>query len=220
MKPRIETKSVKHTFTVDEVNQLNVDFRQSYSNLKAVESEFDNVKAVWKSKTTEAESRMETLSATLQAGFEMRQERCRVVLDPKQSKKFYYLETSPEDAEPVLTEAMTEADFQTELLEAESKFDAREDIELFTPVNGDSGVMTVGRLDKKWFAALKVKIGTRIISERLDSEQTCSKKRGVMVERCLNRLNTWLKENLGHDEAKGFRNALNLVLAAHAEREE
>lgn len=220
MKPRIETKSVKHTFTTDEVNQLNVDFRQSYSNLKAVESEFDNVKAVWKSKTTEAESRMETLSATLQAGFEMRQERCRVVLDPKQSKKFFYLETAAQDADPVLTEAMTEADFQTELLEAESKFDAREDIELFAPVNGDSGVMTVGRLDKKWFAALKVKIGTRIISERLDSEQTCSKKRSVMIERCLGRLNTWLKENLGHEEAKGFQNSLALVKAAHAEREE
>lgn len=220
MKPRIETKSVKHSFTVDEVNQLNVDFRQSYSNLKAVESEFDNVKAVWKSKVTEAESRMETLSATLQAGFEMRQERCRVVLDPKLSKKFFYLETAPEGADPVLCEPMTDDDFQAELLEAESKFDAKEDIEIFEPINGDSGVMTVGRLDGKWFAALKVKVGTRIISERLDSEQSCSKKRSVMIERCLARLKTWLKENLGHEEAKGFQNAINLTLAAHAEREE
>jgi hypothetical protein len=61
IKPKIETKSIKHTFTPEEVLQLNGDFRRSYDSLKSVEAEFDSVKATYKAKTTEAESRMETL---------------------------------------------------------------------------------------------------------------------------------------------------------------
>ncbi len=219
-KPKIEVKSVKHTFTVEETQALNVEFRQSFSNLKAVEAEFDNVKAVWKAKTTEAESRMETLNATLQAGFEMRQERCRVELDPKTGKKSYCLEAAPDDAEPIFVQDMTEADFQTELLEAESAFDAKEIIPLFSPTEKDSGLMTVGRLNGKWFSALNVKIGPREIKERLDSEQACSKKRADQIKRTCKRFIQWMDENLGRDEAQGFKNSVELVKAEHAEREE
>ena len=229
LKPKIETKAVKHTFTPEEITGLNGDFRRSYDSLKAVEAEFDSVRATYKSKITEAESRMATLSATLNAGFEMRPERCRVVFDPKQSKKFFYLESMLQidqdgdityDNDPVLIEPMTPADFQAELIEAESKFDLREEIALFQPEKDDLGVLTVGRFNKQWYAALRVKIGTRILTERLDSEQPSCKKRFDMVKRACKGFTEWLKDNLGPEEAKGFQNDLATVLEKHKERDE
>ncbi len=229
MKPtkyKIVKRSVKHTFSVEETAQLNTEFRQSFATLKSVEAEFDSVKASYKAKTTEAESRMETLNATLQAGFEFRDKSLVLIMDLKDGKKSFYLETLlvegelPKDAEPVIVEPVTDADRQQELVEAEGKFEAKEDINLFTPTNEDHGILTVGRLAGKWFAALRVKIGTRLIAERLDSEQTCAKKRSVMVERACVRFGKWVDENFGHDEAKGFHNSLALVKAEHAEREE
>lgn len=225
-KHKVVKRSVKHVFTTEETAQLNTEFRQSFANLKSVEAEFDSVKASYKAKTTEAESRMETLNATLQAGFEFREKALVLVLDMKEGKKSFYLESGlvdgvlPEDALPVLVENVTDADRQQELVEAEAKFEKKEAIELFTPVGDDKGAMTVGRMEGRWFAALNVKIGTRIIQERLDSEQTSSKKRSVMVERGVVRFQKWIKENLGEEEAKGFRNSSELVKAEHAEREE
>ena len=222
-KPKIETKSVKHTFTPDEITGLNGDFRRSYDSLKAVEAEFDSVRATYKSKITEAESRMATLSATLNAGFEMRQEKCVVVFCPKESKKYYFLgevavELEPENA--VLVEPMTPADFQAELIEAEAKFELREEIPLFTPANDDNGTLIVGRFGKKWYAALRVKIGTRILGERLDSEQPASKERFDAVKRGCRRFSDWLTDNLGAEAAMGFQNGIADVLAKHKERDE
>lgn len=225
-KHKIVKRSIKHTFTTEETAQLNTEFRQSFANLKSVEAEFDSVKASYKAKTTEAESRMETLNATLQAGFEFRDKSLVLVMDMKEGKKFFYLESDlvdgelPRGAEPVITEAVTDADRQQELIEAEARFEAREDIELFSPAGDDNGILTVGRLDGKWFSALRVKIGTRVINERLDSEQPCSKKRCDQVKRATKRFGEWLKSNLGAEEAKGFQNAVNLAIVAHAEREE
>lgn len=39
------TRSVKHKFTTEEIAGLNTEFRQSFADLKAVEAEFDKVKA-------------------------------------------------------------------------------------------------------------------------------------------------------------------------------
>lgn len=230
IKPKIETKSIKHTFTPEEVLQLNRDFRRSYDSLKSVEAEFDSVKATYKAKTTEAESRMETLSATLNAGFEMRPEKCRVLFAPHQLKKFYYLESAfgvyrngePMDDlnDPVLVEPMTPDDFQAELIEAEAKFELREEIPLFAPANDDNGMLIVGRFGKKWYAALRVKIGTRILGEGLDSEQPASKERFDAIKRGCKRFNDWLNANLGVDSAKGFQNSIADVLAKHKERDQ
>ena len=173
-------RSVKHVFTADETAQLNVEFRQSFANLKAVQSDSQNVKSQLKAKETEAESRMETLAATLQAGFEFRDKSLVVVMDMKEGTKSFYLESDlvdgelPPESKPVLVEPVTEKDRQQELIEAESKFEAKEDIALFAGTGDDSGVLTVGRLAGKWFSALRVKIGTRVISERLDGEQACN----------------------------------------------
>ena len=226
IKPKIETKSVKHDFTTEEHRQVGGDLARCISGLRGIEAEFDQVKASYKSKTTEAEARIDKISTDITNGFEFRNERCVVILDLKESKKYFYLESAlvkgelPNDAIPVITEPLTDADRQTELLEAESKFDARQDIELFQPAGEDSGVLTVGRLGGKWFSALRIKIGTRIINERLDSEQACSKKRADQVKRACKRFGEWLDENLGREEAKGFKNAVELVKAEHAEREE
>ncbi len=226
IKPKIEVKSVKHDFTTDEHRQLGGELARSLATLRGIEKEFDQVKSSYKSKTTEAEARIDKTSTDITNGFEMRNERCLVVLDLKESKKHYYLESAlvkgeiPKGLEPVITEPLTDADRQAELIEAESRFEAREDIELFTATESDSGILTVGRLDNKWFSALRIKIGTRVINERLDSEQSCSKKRADQIGRALKRFGTWLEENLGREESKGFKNEIELVKAAHAGREE
>jgi hypothetical protein len=120
----------------------------------------------------------------------------------------------------VITEPVTDADRQTELIEAESKFEEREEILLFKPALDDFGTLVVGRLAGKWYAALRVRIGTREIKERLDGEQACCKRRPDMVMRACNRFNGWLDANLGQAAAQGFKNSVELVKAAHAEREE
>ena len=227
--PKIETKSIKHTFTPEEIAKLNVDFGQAFDALGAAEADFEAIKAVHKSKITGAETTITTLRCTINAGFEMRPEKCRVLFAPKESKKFYYLESAfqvdqdgkPTDFnEPVLVEPMTPADFQSELIEAEGKFELREEILLFTPANDDNGALIVGRFGKKWYAALRVKIGTRILGERLDSEQPASKERFDAVKRGCKRFNDWLTANLGNEEMKGFQNGIADVLAKHKERDE
>ena len=219
-------RSVKHTFTAEETAQLNVEFRQAFANLKAVQADAANVKSQLKAKETEAESRMETLNSTLQAGFEFQDTPLVIVMDFEEGKKFFYLESLlvdgelPKDAEPIITEPVTDADRQQELIEAEARFECKEDIALFTPAGADSAIMTVGRMDGKWFSALRVSIGTRIINERLDAEQPASKNRADQVKRTAKRFQEWLVENLGREESKGFVNSLELVKAEHAEREE
>ena len=223
---KIATKSVKHTFTDSEHRQYGSELAQAYDTLRGIEAKFDKIKASFKSRTAEVEATVDRISTNITNGFEYRDERCVVVLDLKAGKKHFHLESSlvdgalPKDAVPILTEAITDADRQTELVEAESKFEAKEDIELFKPAGADTGYLTVGRLKGKWFAALRVKIGTRVISERLDSEQPCTKKRPDCVKRACKRFGEWLEENLGHEEAKGFQNELALVVAGHSEREE
>lgn len=225
-KPKFETKNVRHDYTTEEHRQLGGDLARCISSLRGIEAEFDQVKASYKSKTTEAEARIDKISTDITNGFDMRQERCLVVLDMKEGKKHYYLESAlvkgevPKGLDPILTEPLTDGDRQTELLEGEAKFEAREDILLFKPTDSDNGILTVGRSGGKWFSALRVKIGTRVITERLDSEQPCSKKRPDQINRALKRFTGWLEDNLGHEESKGFKNQIELVKAAHAEREE
>ena len=221
---KIELKNIKHVFTPDEIAQLNVDFRQAFENLKSVEAEFDNVKALWKAKTTEAEARMETLNVTLNAGFKMRDERCRVIFDAKARKKFYHLELDGGLADPVLVEEMTQGDFQADLILAESKFNCREEIELFpravTDKGVDFGTMVVGRFNTFWFAGLRANIGNTSIEERLDSEQPSSKKRADAIKRTANRFSKWVTDSLGKEVAKGFEKQLDAVIEVHKEREE
>ena len=225
-KHKIIKRSVKHVFTEPEVAQLNVEFGQSYDAMLAAEADLKSVTASYKAKVTESEARMTSLRSTINAGFEFREKPLVLIMDMKAGKKFFYLESDlvdgelPKKAEPVITEAVTDADRQQELIEAESQFDAREEIEVFPKAGEDFGSLAVGRKDGKWFTALRVKIGTRVISERLDNEQPCSKKRSDQINRALKRFSEWLNENLGREESKGFQNHIELTKAAHAERDE
>lgn len=226
-------KNVRHNFTPDEKVQYGSELAQGYGTLRGIESEFEKVKAAFKSRTAEAESSIDRLSTNITNGFEYRDERCVLVLFPKDSKKSYYLEKEVEAAakehgepgwvhcEPALTEAMTDEDFQANLLEAESLFEAREEIQLFPPAGESDGVLVVGRLKDKWYSALRVNIqGQGSIEERLDMEQSGSKKRPDAVKRTVKRFREWVVDTAGKEVASGFDNDLDAVIEAHKEREE
>lgn len=218
---KIEVKAVKHIFTPEERNAIGGDLARAIGTARGVEAEFTQVKASYKAKETEATARIDSLSTSLMNGFEVRQERCSVVYQPALRKKLYYIEgVDPAKGEPVLTEDMTAADFEQDLIQAESKFELREEIELFPPAGADNGVMVVGRFGDKWFAALRVQIGQRKLSERLDSEQPCAKKRYDQIKRKTKALQSWLVDNLGADTAKGFEGPIQAAVEAHKEREE
>ena len=210
-------KSVKHIFTTEETAVLHNDFRQAYANQKAVESEFDSVKASYKAKVTEAESRMATLDATINAGFEMRVKECVVVFRPADRKKDFYLKEVVASAGntvglvPILTEEMTQDDFEQDLLQAESAFESRTDLPLWA-LDNDKGKIVVGRLAGKWFSAVRGNIGNHRLEERLDSEQKCFKQREVAIESAGNRVVAWIETTLGKEVAKGFQDGINAVL--------
>jgi hypothetical protein len=217
---KIEVKAVKHIFTPEERNSIGGDLARAIGTARGVEAEFTQVKASYKAKETEATARIDSLSTSLMNGFDVRQERCSVVYNTKERKKSYFIEGAKEGAEPVLVEDMTAADFEMDLIQAESKFERREEIELFPQAGADSGLMVVGRFGDKWFAALRVQIGQRKLSERLDSEQPCCKKRVDMIKRAAKRLQGWLAENLGADAAKGFEGPITAAVEGQKEREE
>jgi hypothetical protein len=232
-KPKAIVKKVKHTFNAGEVADLNVEFGQAFDNVQSVNADADAQKAVLKSRITEAEARMTTLRATINAGFEMRDKRCITVLERAQGKKCFYLEAEYNLAieqhgengwihiEPVVIEPMTQDDYQTELLESESKFEAREEIALFSMAGQSAGVLAVGRLKGKWYGALRVNIPGKVtLEERLDAEQPAYKHRCDQVSKSVKRFRELIAENLGKDEAKGFDEALEAVVEAHREREE
>lgn len=226
--PTTVKKNVRHDFTADEIKMLNVDFGQAFDALGAVESEFDNVKAVWKAKTTEAESRMKTLRATINAGFEHRMKDCIVILRPADKKKDFYLadeiDAIEKDGEegmpkPVSTEDMTPLDFEQDLIQAESGFANRVELELWN-VGADIGILFVGKLKNKWFTAVRANVGAVRIEERLDSEQTSSKKRFDALQWASSRLAKWLKANLGKDVAKGFEEMIFKAVDGEKEKAE
>lgn len=225
-KLKIVVRSVKHVFTTDEIAQKNVDYRNSDKTVAALCSEADSIKSSYKAKINEATARKDKIGADLDAGFEHRDQKLAVLFDFKAGKKSFYLASLLEDGELVkgavasLIEDVTDEDRQQDLIESEAKFERREDITMFEPAGDDFGILTVGRMGAKWFSALRVKIGTRVLEERLDSEQPASKKRPDQIKRTLKRFGEWLEENLGHEEAKGFKNQIALVQAEHAEREE
>lgn len=217
---KVETKSIKHTFTTDERNNIGGDLARAIANMRNTEAEFEQVKAGYKARTTECEARIDNLSTSLMNGFEMRNEKCVVVFRPKDRKKDYYLESefTEKNGESVLllTEDMNSDDFAQELIQAESKFDDREEIPLFATAGSDYGSLIVGRFSGKWFSALRVKIGRWELAERLDSEQKCFKHRPDAVKTAVKRVQAWAKDHL-KDHAKGFDDSFQSVIEAHKE---
>lgn len=220
---KTEIKNIKHDFTLEERDIIGGELARAFGTLRGIENEFDQVKASYKSKTAEAEARIDRLSTDRSNGFVMRDTECFVCYRPADKEKDYFLSEAEaldlKHGNPVLTERMTADDFQQELIEAESKFNAREEIELFKPAEGDRGILVVGRLAGKWFSALRVKIGKLEMNERLDAEQKCVKARADAVSTAVNRFKEWSKANL-KDLAKGFEAAADEVIQNHKERAE
>jgi hypothetical protein len=121
------TKTIKHTFTHEEREQLGSDLARAFGGLRGIESELDSIKASYKSKTAEAEAKIDRVSTNITNGFEMREAQCFVVYRPKDKEIDYYVrEGDAQDAgtkraqfPPDLTERMTQEDFQLALPEVE-----------------------------------------------------------------------------------------------------
>lgn len=219
--PIIVKKSCKHIFTLAEVAQLNVDFGNAYDAVKSAEADFDAVKSVHKAKITEAESRMTTLRATINAGFEMRVKELTCVFRPKDKKKDFYCYVPDGDPfpKPLLTEDMTSDDFQQELIQAESVFSKQKKIELWN-AGEDKGLLIVGQLGDKWYSAIRGNVGKQTIEERLDSEQKAFKERKAAIAMAAKRCDEWLALTLGKDAAKGFRSGIETAVAGEADKVE
>lgn len=221
--PKIEVKTVKHTFNDKELNEIGADLARAINAKGGVESELEKMKAEYKAKIASADARIETLTNQRVNGFEHRNERCAVKYRYKDRKKDYYLEKEFEEknskAEIVLTEDMTDDDFALELFQAESRFDMRKELPLFPATESDRGVIVIGRLGKMWHTALRIKVGKLELNERLDSEQASFKKRPDAVERAGKKAIEWFKKNLKVG-ADGFEPGVKAIVDANKDLEE
>lgn len=217
---KIETKVIKHDFSNAEKQQRGEELARTIAELRGVETEFDGVKADYKAKIESKKTQIESLGTAVVNGFEMRNVRCRVEFLPKIRKKHFYPENADEGAKPVLVEDMTSEDFALELIEAESKFDTREEITLFPATERDNGILVVGRYHGKWYSALRITIGKHRIDERMNSESRAYKQRVDAINTAAKRALTWLSETLGKDAGKGFADPINKAIEPHKERAE
>lgn len=218
--PKIETKTVRHEYTIDEKIAMGGELSRAIANARGVEEEFDEVKASYKAKLTAAQARIGSISTSLMNGFELKPMKCRVVFRPKDKRKDFYLVDAPDDADPVLTEEMEASDYEQDLIQAESKFEAREEIQLFNPAPGSVGTLVVGRFRGRWYSALRITVGHSKIEERLDSEQKSVRARWDAVRLAGKRAMEWLTDALGKDNAAGFKDPIQTAVEAHREREE
>lgn len=213
-KPIITKKSIRHTFTPEELAKLNVDFGQAYDSVCMAQADFDAVKAVHKAKIEEAESRMVTLRATINAGFEMRETELEVVFSPKVGLKDFYLPV-PEGFEgarkPVVTEKMTPEDFNQDLIQAEQAFSDRKIITLWD-AGKDLGILVIGQQRGRWYSALRCNVGKNKIEQRLDGEQKSVKTRDAALLCGAGQALDWLEQILGKDGAKGFQDGINKAI--------
>jgi hypothetical protein len=119
---------------------------------------------------------------------------------------------------PILVEDMTQADFQQDLIEAESKFDKREEISIFE-AGADKCSIVVGVFMGKWYSAVRLNVGKHVFSERLDSEAKAFKHRWDAINTAGKRLMDIIARVLPKD-AKGFEEPLAKALEPHKERVE
>jgi len=217
-KPIKVSKSVKHVFTTDERNAYQSDLLSALQQRDTSQAEFDSIKATYKARITEAESRVTSLAATLRAGWEMRVKSVAVVFHPKEGKKRFHLFTDLIDGavelHPHFEEAdMTAEDYTMELFEAEKIFSSQANIQLWN-AGKDVGMLVLGKLADKWYGAVRGNIGRLTIVERLDSMQRAFKSREDCVITTAARAYEWLDKNLSKDTAKGFREAIEKAVIA------
>lgn len=215
-------KSVKHVFTVEERSQLSTDLLKALEDHSNAEAEFDAIKASYKAKITEAESRVGSISTSMRAGWEMRIKDCSVTFRPEDRKKdFFVSETRDGMIVPVLvlTEDMTPDDFQEDLLRAEAAFSKKKELALWD-ASEDHGKLIVGEQGGRWFSALRCNIGQVKLEERLDSEQMSFKARWPAIQRAAKRCVEWVAETMGKDASKGICELVAKAIDAEKENVE
>lgn len=216
------SKHLRHDYTPTEKAELGISLAQLFAESRGIEAEFSQVKDSYKSKLSEKAASVEKISTDMVNGFDMRNQSCVVVLRPKDRKKDYYLEEGFNEkapGKPVLIEEMTPNDFQQELIEAEGKFEKREEIVLFPPTERDRGILVVGMFNHKWYSALRITVGRHQLEERLDSEQKSFKKRFDAIHSAAQAGIVWFEKVMAKD-APGFKPGILNAVAAQKERVE
>jgi hypothetical protein len=93
--PRKGLKSIKHTYSKEERQNLGEEMARQVNDLRATESEFEQVKAQYKSRTALAEAIMHKCAAALTSGFEFREVPHVLYLDIKRRRRVWF----PQEAE-------------------------------------------------------------------------------------------------------------------------
>lgn len=216
---KVGLKLVKHILTPTEKQQLGLSLAQALGEMRGVEAELEQVKAEYKSKTRTIETRINGLETSITNGFQMVNRECVVVFFPDKKEKHFFVEGDDvTKADPVAVETMTNEDFVTELLAAESNFEQREELQLFPTAGEDFGFLIVGKMNKHWYGALRVRVGRKKIEERLDSDQLSFKKRYDCITKSMKRYNEWLVKELGKETAVGFQSGIHEVLNSQKEK--
>ena len=109
------TRILRYTYTDPERLELGKALAQVHNELGQTNTDFDRVKAEFKSKISAHEAKIQDLSNKVSTGYDMRETKCRWNLDePKKGKKtLVRLDTAKEEIVEV-TE-MTDADRQVDL---------------------------------------------------------------------------------------------------------
>lgn len=220
METKFETKVVRHVFTDVEKLDLGQQLAREAENLESIEGNFEEVKAEYKAKVAASEARSKLLFQYVRNGFQTREARCWATLLPKVGKKEWRLEGQDETAEPVLVENMEPHDYQLELIRGEARFGHREELQLFLPVDGASGILAVGMFRDRWYGAVRISLSGKSIDERLDPEAKAVKHRKDCVRVHAKRALEWIRETHGDDVAEGFAGSINALIADNSERAE
>lgn len=213
-KPVIIKRVVEHKFTDAEQAKLSKELVTALTRARVAEDELAAIKKTYSAKVDEAKARVGSLASVLEAGFEPREKECRVEFIPAEKRKKIFL---VETGALLVTEDMLPADFEQDLIQAESNFERREEIVLWE-AGLDKGVLVVGRIAGKWFSALRLRIAKTKLDERLDSEQKSVKKRWDAVQTAAKRALEWVKANV--KEFEGFKPLIEKAVEPHKEREE
>ena len=217
---KTEKKQIRHVYSDAENLALGKELSQAITRSRLVEEEFKKVQAGYKAREMAAKAEIGIASSKIEMGFEMRDAMCMVVYRPKDRMKDYYLEDDKTFSKVVLTEDMNQEDYQFDLIEAESKFERREEIPLFPEAGVSRGLLIVGRWADRWYSSLRIQVGDRRIEERPDSEQKSVINRPDAVKLGALRARDWLVSTLGDKAAEGFFKPILDVVEAHKERAE
>lgn len=204
---------VKLSLTDPDRLRIGRELSEALARKRNVEGEFDDVKASYKAKLTTVEADVDRLGTTLSLGFEMRMENVWIRYLPKEGKKEFRLERQTEKDEPVLVLEMEPDDFAVELIEAEEPFIHRLHFVLLENDLANVSVLIASTDKVKWVSALRGKIGSMQLNERLDSLQRAVNGPGPALELALERLNTAISGRVPSGSADRVREELKQHLA-------